>query len=114
MRSLMRAVRTLLSRARFERELREELRLHLEQRAEDLVAGGLTPDAARHRARLEFGALERYKEQCRDESGFAAARLLHGWTADLRISTRRLAATPVFTLFAILSLAVGVGVTTAE
>jgi predicted permease len=113
MRGLLHAIRTLLSRARFEREMREELRQHIEHRAADLEAGGLSAEDARRQARLEFGAVERYKEECRDESGFAAARLLHGFGGDLRLAVRRLLAAPVFTLFAVLSLAVGLGVTTA-
>ena len=113
MRSLFHAVRTLLTRARFEREMREELRQHIEHRAEDLIASGLSREGAERQARLEFGAIERYKEECRDESGFAAARLLHGFGADLRVASRRLLATPLFTIFAVVSLALGIGVSTA-
>jgi predicted permease len=113
MRSLIAAVRSLLSRARFEREMREELAQHVQHRADDLVRTGMPRDEAVRHARLEFGSVEAYKEQCRDESGFAPLRVLHGLSADLKIAARRLAATPVFTIFAILSLAVGIGVTTA-
>lgn len=41
-------------------------------------------------------------------------RLAHGFSLDLRLAARRLLATPLFTLFAVLSLAVGVAVTTAS
>jgi putative ABC transport system permease protein len=40
-------------------------------------------------------------------------RLAHGFTGDLKLAARRLLATPLFTIFAVLSLAVGVAVTTA-
>lgn len=51
MRTLIHAIRSVLSRARFEREMCEELRLHLEHRAEDLVASGLSrADALRQAA----------------------------------------------------------------
>ena len=113
MRAILRALTSLLARARFEREMREELRFHIERRADDLAASGMTRHEAARRARVEFGALESLKEQCRDESGFAPLRLLHGFSGDLRLAARRLAATPLFTIFAILSLAVGLGVTTA-
>src|SRR5690606_15112102 len=76
-------------------------------------ACGVPPGDARRQARLEFGALEAYKEACRDASGFFALRPLHGIAGDLKLAARRLAATPLFTLFAVLSIAVGVGVTTA-
>lgn len=93
--------------------MREELRLHIEHRADDLVNAGLQKDEALRRARVEFGAVERYKEQCRDASGFSLLRPWHGLAADFRLASRRLIATPLFTVFAVLSLAVGVGLTTA-
>lgn len=113
MRALFAAFRALLTRARFEREMREELTQHVQRRADDLVAAGLSRPDAHRQARIEFGAVEAYKEACRDASGFAPLRVLHGFGADLKLALRRLVATPVFTLFAILSLAVGLGVTTA-
>lgn len=93
--------------------MREELAAHIEHRTDDLVARGLSRDDARRQARIEFGALEAYKEQCRDASGFAPLRPIHGFGGDLRLAARRLAASPLFTIFAILSLAIGLGVTTA-
>ncbi len=101
MRQLLRAVRALLSRRRFERDMREELAAHIEHRADDLVARGMSPQDALLQARLEFGALETYKEACRDASGFFALRPLHGIAGDLKLAARRLAATPLFTLFAV-------------
>jgi putative ABC transport system permease protein len=113
MRALLRALKSLVRRARFEREMRDELRFHIDRRADDLIASGVSPTEALRRARVEFGALESLKEQCRDESGFAPLRPLHGIGGDLKLAVRRLAATPLFTTFAVLSLAVGLGVTTA-
>ena len=68
---------------------------------------------ALRRARLEFGALERYMEECRDARGFAAFRPLHGLSNDVKVACRRLAATPSFLVFAVLSLATGLAVVTA-
>src|SRR5690606_31492416 len=93
--------------------MREELAAHIEHRADDFVARGVPPGDARRQARVEFGALEAYKEECRDASGFFALRLLHGLGGDLKLAARRLAATPLFTLFAVLSLGIGLGVTAA-
>jgi predicted permease len=116
----MRAIRflfflfgALVRRARFERDLRDEVRQHLEARTQDLVEAGLTPDAAARQARLEFGAIESYKEQCRDAGGFALFRPLHGLGGDVKFAVRRLLATPQFLAFAVLSLAIGIGVTTS-
>jgi predicted permease len=103
----------LISRARFERDLRDEIRLHIDERARDLVASGIAPPEAARQARVEFGAVERYKEQCRDARGFAAMRPFHGFTTDVRLAARRLIAAPLFTVFAALSLGIGIGVTTA-
>ena len=113
LRRLARAIDAVLARSRFERDLRHEFHLHLEQRAADLMATGLSPAEARRVARVEFGPVERYREQCRDERGFAPARLLHGSAADFALAARRLLAAPLFTAFGILSIALGVGVTTA-
>ena len=113
MRSLVRVLKSLVARTRFERDMGDELRLHVEHRADDLVTSGLSRDEALRRARIEFGAVERYKEDCRDASGFSLARPWLGVVADFRLAARRLIATPLFTLFAVLSLAVGVGLTTA-
>lgn len=91
-----------------------ELRAHVEHRVDDLVARGLTPEEATRTARLEFGALEARKEECRDSRGFGPARLTHGLWGDLRLACRRLRATPVFLLFAVSSLALGMAVTTTS
>jgi len=109
---LKRTISKALTRARFERDLRDELGEHLRQRAEDLQRRGLSLADARRQARLDFGALERYKEQCREARRFAALRPFLGLSADLKLAGRRLLATPLFLAFAVISLALGVGVTT--
>jgi len=58
---LFRAFRALLSRRRFERDMREELATHIEHRTDDLVASGLSREQARRQARVEFGAVEAYR-----------------------------------------------------
>jgi hypothetical protein len=112
LRRLRRTVDAIVARSRFERDMRAELRAHLEHRADDLSASGLPRDEAMRRAHVEFGALESYKEQCRDERGFAAFRPLQGLWSDIRLGVRRLRATPFFLLFAVVSLALGIAVTT--
>src|SRR5687767_5729624 len=61
----------------------------------------------------ESSARRALKEPCRMQPGFAPLRLCRGFSADLRLAARRLLATPLFTVFAVLSLAIGVAVTTA-
>src|SRR5688500_318629 len=72
-------------RARFEADLDDELRFHLEARTADLVRGGLDPEAARRRARVELGAAEAHKEEVRAARGL---RLLDELAADLRFAVR--------------------------
>src|SRR5688572_2671630 len=96
LRRLARRAAALVLRQRFEDEMREELRSHIEHRTDDLVASGLSREEAERRARLEFGALEAYKEKCRDSRGFSAARITLGLGGDLKLAARRLRATPFF------------------
>jgi putative ABC transport system permease protein len=113
LRQLRRSVDALIRRTRFEREMRDEIRQHLDDRTHDLIESGISPSDAARQARVEFGAMERYKEQCRDARGFAAFRPLHGLGGDVKLAARRLLATPQFLIFAVLSLAIGIGVTTS-
>ena len=62
-------LRTIARRSRAEREMDAELRFHIEAFAEDLVRAGVTPEEALRRARIEFGGVERGKEECREARG---------------------------------------------
>jgi len=59
-----------MRRSRMEGEMDAELRFHIEAFAEDLVRNGVPREEAWRRARIEFGGLERVKEECRDARGF--------------------------------------------
>jgi hypothetical protein len=80
-------------RSQTENELEEELRAHIQLRADDLERSGLGRTEAQRRARLEFGGHERFKEECRET---IAGNFLDILMQDLRFSFRTLARQPVF------------------
>ena len=102
--------RGVLGRGRLEREMADEIAFHIEARAAELERRGLHPAQALRQARLEFGAIERYKEECRESRGL---RLLDELRADLRFAGRQLARAKAFSLSTIAILGIGIGASTA-
>lgn len=101
-------------RRHFEREMAEELRAHIAHRADDLEAVGVPRPEAERRARVELGTVETYKEHMRDERVMGGPRrLVEQTVGDLRLGARRLRHAPMYALFAIGSIGIGAGVTTA-
>ncbi len=90
-----------------ERELDEELRLHLELEIEENLRRGLSPGEARRRALAAFGRVEDVKDDVRDVRPLA--RWLGDLRRDARIALRSLPRQPVFAAAVVLTLGIGIG-----
>jgi predicted permease len=106
-----------------EAEIAQELAQHLDDRCAELQRAGIAPHDARSMAldelkdhatmRKQLARIERLESSVPPIGAPARSRAFHGLTADIRHAARRLVATPTFTLFSILTLALGIGATTA-
>ena len=104
------ALRSFLRRRTADQELDEELQFHLEQMQELAVSRGDDPSDARWRARRQMGSVDHVKEACRD---VRTLRPVEDFLRDLRFGARLLVRGPGFTAVAVLSLALGIGASSA-
>lgn len=102
--------RRLGDRASVERELDNELRFHVDALVADYVARGMSETEARRKARLEFGGLDQVKEECRDVKGL---NVIDAVQQDVHYACRTFVRNPAFAVVATLTVALGIGATTA-
>jgi predicted permease len=100
----------IFRRSLWERDLREELEFHIEERAAALERTGLARQDAVRVARTEFRRIETTKEECREARG---SRWIDEISRNLTCAARSIRQHPVFATVAVLSLALGIGANVA-
>ncbi len=109
-RELARGLRGLINRSAADRDIADEVDQYLEEAVASYEAGGLSPEEARRAARRELGSVTAVREQVR---AYGWENIVETTVADVRYATRRLARYPAHTSIAAVTLALGIGASTA-
>src|SRR5262245_53423849 len=110
MRDVLRRLRYWIESSRRSATLREEIELHLAEKAAELQGDGMTAEHARAEAHRRFGNVGLKQEESRE---IWMTRCLSELGQDIRYGFRTMAANKAFSALAVLSLALGIGANTA-
>src|SRR6266481_3906709 len=107
--SVLNRIASLFRRSKLDEELEDELRAHLEMRAQDNIDADMSEDEARREAEMRFGNRAAMKENTR---AVYAVAWLESMLQDLRYGFRILRRSPAFSVVAVLTAALSIGITT--
>jgi predicted permease len=101
-----------------DRDLRDEVEFHIEARTRELVDSGWPPDAAAAEARRQFGNRDAIESEChridvRFEKKKSMTRFLNDLQGDIQFAVRQFFSQPLYSAVAVITLALGIGATTA-
>jgi predicted permease len=103
-------IRSLLRGSDVDAALKDEIRVHLAEQVDELIAGGMDPSEARAAALRSFGPVTVIEDECRDARRVAPIEHL---LQDLRYSFRSLAAQPMLVGASLLSITIAIGANTS-